>query len=196
MSHDDLEETTERRLISLSEMSDFRISKGEPDIRGWDVVTSDNKRIGEVHELIIDTSAMKVRYLDIEVDPKILGIKKSSHVLVPIAGANLDDDDNRVYITRLASTDIVSIPAYDHRPIIRDYESHLLGLFGSESDAPQTGQSESPAVAVPQTAGDFYDDERFSDRGFWGNRRRGREELGYIAPAADVDANDETVKRR
>ena len=197
MKRDATETPEDRRLMSLTEMKNFRISKGEPDIRSWDVVTADQKRIGEVHDLIVDTSALKVRYLDVEIDPKILGIKKSSHVLIPIAGANLDDDDNRVYINRLTSSDIASIPAYDHRPLVRDYERHLLGIFGSENELPHELPASAPPAEMPEEMrGDFYADDRFSDRRFWGNRRRGRDEVDYLTPAGEAAPDDETLKRR
>ena len=85
-------------------------------------------------------------------------------MLIPIA-VNLDDDDNRVYINRLTSSDIASIPAYDHRPIVRDYERHLLGIFGSEGEAPREMPPSAPLVETPaEMRGDFYADERFSTK--------------------------------
>lgn len=179
---------SDRRLLLLSEMKRFRVSKDDADIRGWDVVTSDKKRIGKVHELVVDTVAMKVRYLDIDVDGSILETKKNSHILVPIAGAQLDDDDNRVYLEQISLTEVTALPPFDHRPITREFESNIAGWF-KRSTAP-SGSAETD---------DFYEQEQFSDRNFWGRRRAGREDRPYIAEdeqsAAPTAAGDEDQAR-
>ncbi|HVT43561.1 MAG TPA: PRC-barrel domain-containing protein [Thermoanaerobaculia bacterium] len=176
----------EPRLRRLDEMPKYRVAEGEPDIRGWDVVSSDQKKIGKVHELVVDTERMKVRYLDIELDSKILGIPEKSHVLVPIGGANLDDDDSRVYVNHLSSSRMAAIPPYDHRPITSDYETTIRGLF-TESEE-QTDRVERP---------DFFEDEK--ERSFWGRRRAGREGKAYMTPVDEAlrePGDDEDTVRR
>lgn len=171
MHHTDKDEG----LVALGTLKRFRVAKGEPDIRGWEVVTSDHKKIGEVHELIIDKSAMKVRYLDIAIGRKILGTKDSSHVLLPIAGATLDDDDNRVYLTDVSAAALSSIPPYDHRVITREFESTLTRFYDA---------------AVPATQGstdrNFYDREAFDEKRFWAKRRAGRDDGAYVTPADEL----------
>jgi uncharacterized protein (TIGR02271 family) len=51
----------------MSELDDYRVSDEDPDPRGWSVVGRDGATIGRVEDLIVDTDAMKVRYLDITV---------------------------------------------------------------------------------------------------------------------------------
>lgn len=185
------------RLALLHDLKSFRVRKGEPDIRGWDVVTADKKRIGEVHELIVDTVDLKVRYLDVEVDSKILDTKKNSHVLIPIAGALLDDDDNRVYLEEISVDELRALPPYDHRQITREYETNIAGWFEkarrpsaaaqSPATPPAAGTDAAPAGS-PSTQPDdsFYRQEHFSDGRFWGNRRKGREEVGYFEHEKDA----------
>lgn len=171
---------SENRLIPLHEMKKFRVAKDEPDIRGWEVVTSDHKKIGKVHELIVDTLEMKVRYLVVDVDKNILSTKTSSHTLIPIAGAQLDDDDNRVYLD-LDLARVVALPPYDDRPLTRDYETTIARLFGSSDET--TASSDR----------DFYSQKQYQDREFWGKRRAGREDSSYITPADErpaIDGND------
>lgn len=135
------------RLMLLSELKDLRVSKDDPDIRGWEVVTADRKKMGKVHELVIDTIDMKVRYLDIDMDGKILDIKGSSHVLIPIAGAQLDDDDNRVYLTDITVEELRALPPYDHRRITRDFETNI----GSWFDRARVAGSPTAATAAATT---------------------------------------------
>src|SRR4051794_14948870 len=44
-------------------MPDYKVESGDPDPRGWNVVTTDGRSVGRVEDLVIDTSAMKVRHL-------------------------------------------------------------------------------------------------------------------------------------
>jgi hypothetical protein len=167
-------------LVSLSRMSGYRVAKGEADIRGWDVVTRDHRKIGTVHELIVDPGSLKVRYLDVALHKTMLETKDKTHILVPIAGATLDDDDNRIYMEDIAAADIEAIPPYDHRPITRQYETMLRNVFAREAAGPAT-----PPPVV--TEGDeFYEHPQFSERRFWGRRRAGREDQQYLARDEDV----------
>ena len=185
-----MKEEKNDRLMLLDQFKGYRVSKGEPDIRGWDVVTTDKRKIGEVHELVIDTVDLKVRYLDVEVDGKVLDLKSNSHVLVPIAGAQLDDDDNRVYLDRISTDELKSLPPYDHRRITRDFENNVTGWFrkatSSDTDIPATPPAPTPATTTPATSATerdpFYDQEPFSDREFWRGRRKGRETETYVKP--------------
>lgn len=62
-------EAAEGRLVPLSELlHNHRIASGDPDVRGWEVVASDGRRLGRVHDLLVDTGSQRVRYLDVELD--------------------------------------------------------------------------------------------------------------------------------
>ncbi|HSN68345.1 MAG TPA: PRC-barrel domain-containing protein, partial [Thermoanaerobaculia bacterium] len=173
MSHKD---APRERLMLLSELKDLRVSKGEPDIRGWDVVTADRKKMGKVHELVIDTIDMKVRYLDVDVDGKILDLKDATHMLIPIAGAQLDDDDNRVYLNEITVDELRALPPYDHRRITREFEANIASWFTrSRATAPApetlppvtaTEKPLAPAAGTidppPAAADPFYEQEHLS----------------------------------
>ncbi|HEU0052581.1 MAG TPA: PRC-barrel domain-containing protein, partial [Longimicrobium sp.] len=85
MARDDLD-----RVVPLNRLDDFKVADGDPDVRGWDVVAADGRKIGEVDELLIDTGAMKVRYLDVEVDRGMIAGGDDRHVLIPIGYARLE----------------------------------------------------------------------------------------------------------
>jgi uncharacterized protein (TIGR02271 family) len=50
-------------LTRISELHNYKVEPGDPDPRGWTVVTPDGREIGVVDDLLVDTTAMKVRYL-------------------------------------------------------------------------------------------------------------------------------------
>ena len=143
------------RIVPLDELSDFQVADDDPDVRGWDVLSADGQRIGEVDNLLVDTAAMKVRYLDVEVDGELLSGDRDRHVLVPIGYARLDRDDNRIQVDSLNSTDVGALPAYAHEPITRDYESTVRSSW--DRDFRSGGRADT----------DYYDDPLYDDRRFY-----------------------------
>lgn len=56
------------RATPLRYLRRYRIADGDPDVRGWEVVGGDGRRIGSVNDLLVDTAEGKVRYLDVQLD--------------------------------------------------------------------------------------------------------------------------------
>lgn len=175
------------RVVPLGQLDDFKVAEGDPDVRGWQVVASDGRKIGEVDELLIDTNAMKVRYLDVEVENGLMA-EPDRHVLVPIGYARLDRGSDQVMVDNIASTDLRSMPAYDQSPVTRDYEtsvrnSFMGGTAGTGMAAGAAGMAGSTGTTdmedTTQLAGathdtDFYTHDSFDDNRFYG-RQAGNE---------------------
>jgi photosynthetic reaction center H subunit len=167
MSTDDLE-----RVVPLDDLDDFRVAGDDPDPRGWEVVGADGGRIGEVDDLLVDTGAMKVRYLDVGVDDGV-SAEPDRHVLVPIGYARIDRDHDRVIVDGLSSASLRAIPSYRHGPITRGFEtdvrdSYRRGRAPASADA--AGAEPSPAMRA-ESHDDFYGDASFDEAGFWAARR-------------------------
>ena len=60
-------------VTPLSKLHNFRISQGDPDVRGWQVLGADGRQIGTVDDLLVDTEALRVRYLDVNLDSGLFG---------------------------------------------------------------------------------------------------------------------------
>jgi uncharacterized protein (TIGR02271 family) len=84
-------------LVSLDE-GDWEVAEGDPDVRGWDVLTADLRKIGEVDDLLADPTAMKVRYLTIEIDKDLVPDEAEHNLLVPISRARVDEVDHKVVL--------------------------------------------------------------------------------------------------
>lgn len=154
------------RVVPLDDLDDFEIADGEPDVRGWEVLGADGRTIGQVDELLIDTSAMKVRYLDVDLDDRLGGDdNEDRHILIPIGYAKLHETDNQVLIDGLSSTDVSTLPAYTHEPVTREYERMLRSTFDRDYTASSGGDE-----------ADFYAHDVFDQNRFFG--RRGTEERG------------------
>jgi uncharacterized protein (TIGR02271 family) len=158
-------------LARLDELDDYKVADGEPDVRGWDVVASDGRKIGEVKHLIADTAQMRVRYLEVELDRDLRAGGASGddrNALIPIGAVRLNDDKDDVIVDSLSSVEFGSFPAYSSGGTFdRDYESSVTSRFGGTA----AGAGAAGAGAAGAAAGasarsdrdDFYDNERFDD---------------------------------
>jgi sporulation protein YlmC with PRC-barrel domain len=151
------------RVVPLDELDDYEVAEGDPDVRGWEVLSADGRKIGEVDNLLVDTAAMKVRYLDVDVDDEMMAGNEDRHILIPIGYARLHEDDDQVLVDTLNSTDVRTLPAYTHEPLTRDYESSVRERF-------DTGYT---AGVASGASGDFYGSELYDQNRFYGSRRGG-----------------------
>lgn len=127
-------------LRRLNDLPDFGMADDSPDVRGWTVRGGDGHSLGTVYELIVDPEALKVRYLDVELDPRFGRAVGEHHVLLPIGVAALDEDGDNVFVTALNSESVLRYPPYIELQITREYEEAMLRALGK-----------APA------SGDFYD---------------------------------------
>lgn len=116
-------------LVKLKDTSDFKIVKEDPDVRGWAVLTADNLEIGKVDELIVDTNAMKVRYMVVDLYDDYAADKIDHNLLLPIGAARLHEKDNKVLVSGIKSTTVLNYPVYRNNEITRDYERSIRNYF-------------------------------------------------------------------
>lgn len=145
------------RLVPIDAMSDFRVAEEDPDVRGWSVLGSDGTRVGTVDNLLVDREAMKVRYLDVDVDDELVRSNRGHHILVPIGHARLERDQNRIVVGGLESRDLAALPEYTHEPLTSEYETALRRRFDRQYES--------------GSGGDFYNDPLYDDRRFYGTGR-------------------------
>jgi photosynthetic reaction center H subunit len=132
--------TTERnpdlRMQFLRDSKEYRIPKDEVDIRGYDVLSSDARKIGEVHDLVVDTRALKVRYAQIEVDREYLGPKNNNYILVPIDTARIQEREKNLFLPDLTAAQVASMQSYDGEALTPDYEETVRARIGQQSSRP------------------------------------------------------------
>lgn len=113
----------EKHLKPLSEVSNYRIEKGDADPRGYTVMTPDRRVVGRVDDLIIDTSAMKVRYLVVDRDDPIAsGSEGTGRILVPVENVDVRRESEHVIVSRFTEEQIWTQP----RAAIGDRDSRTL----------------------------------------------------------------------
>lgn len=124
-----METSTLRRLRDLT---DFEVADDNPDVRGWTVRGNDGQALGTVFELIVEPEAMKVRYLDVELDSRFHINEHKNHILLPIGAASLDEDGDNVFVPALNAETVLNYPPYIEIQITRDYENAMMRALGME----------------------------------------------------------------
>ena len=147
-----METTVLRRLCDLT---DFEVADDNPDVRGWTVRGGDGQGLGTVFELIVDPAALKVRYLDVELDSRFQINEHESHILLPIGVASFDAEGDNVFVPALDASTVLDYPPYVEIQITREYEEAMLRALGKES-----------APVNPR----FYEQDSFDATSFY-NRR-------------------------
>lgn len=132
----DLDDTRHGRgeLAHLSDLDGFEVAGGEPDIRGWKVKSSDDRVLGKVDDLLVDTDARMVRYLELKLNRRVKRDDDRRHLLIPIGSARLDDEHDEVLLSR-PRAEVIGGPRYDHDRRGDDYERALLGGSGTATGA-------------------------------------------------------------
>lgn len=87
-------------LVPLSK-SNWDISKGNVDVRGWDVRTIGGRQLGTVRDLLIDKDASEVVMLDVDVPGE------DRNVFIPIRAVQIDRT------TRVVLMDSADFPAIE-----------------------------------------------------------------------------------
>ncbi|GAB2789594.1 hypothetical protein HNQ93_003223 [Hymenobacter luteus] len=144
-------------LRRLRDLPDFEVADDNPDVRGWAVRGADGRQFGQVHELIVDTDALKVRYLDVELDDSLRINPHERHILLPIGAAALDEDGDNVFVPSLTTERVLEYPPYVEIQITRQYEEAMLRALN---------------LSLPPTApADFYNQSSYDDHTFYQRRR-------------------------
>ncbi|HLT32374.1 MAG TPA: hypothetical protein VKZ98_01165 [Aquaticitalea sp.] len=146
--------TQTKHLYNLDELSDYKVSDGYPDVRGWAVKDIDNRVIGKVDNLMVNKDIERVVYLDVEVDKTIIDAKHDpygrpnndevrefvnkdgdNHIIIPIGLVDLNTDSNYVYTDILDHRTFAETRRYRKGETIdRAYEVEVLDSYGRHSE--------------------------------------------------------------
>ena len=102
-------EDTYAGLRRLSDTHDYKVAEDDPDIRGWDVVAGATE-IGEVSDLIVDPSAMKVRFVEVELDRSAFNLTEQKRVTVPVGSVEVDATAKQVRVSGMRARVLVLQP--------------------------------------------------------------------------------------
>jgi sporulation protein YlmC with PRC-barrel domain len=180
--HDQVDRATgdaPSRVAPMSALDDFEIADGYPEIRGWDVRDSAGRSIGYVYDVLVDLDAMRVRYLDVQLESQFAGNDADPRVLIPIENVGLDGRGDEVLLRGVDVADVHALVPYARRGVAREREVEL-----PRPSAAADTLTQSPAtVADTELDRDrHFDDERLFARDDVEVERRA------VQPGEDVSA--------
>lgn len=119
----------EARVVPLGEARDFKLPKGAPDPRGWNVFGADGERVGVASGLLVDPAAMKVRYLDVDLADDLFALTEDRHVLIPLEYVELRERGNDAWVERLSAREVARLPAYIGGAVDPIMEERIQSVF-------------------------------------------------------------------
>ena len=150
-------------LAHLDDLDDYEVGRRRPGCAWVGGKTMDGRKIGEVEDLLVDLSAMKVRYLEVELDKKEFNLDDERRVLIPVGVARLNDDDDVVMVSR-ESAQIAGVPAYTRGKMSSDHENNIYERYSMLT-------SLSAGANTKADRDEIYGHEHFDDSAFFGSRR-------------------------
>lgn len=100
MQSDNIGAAGAARTQPMSQLPDFNVAAGSPDVRGWTVVAPDGSRLGTVRELMVDTAAMRVASLDVE----LAAGDQRGRTTLPVESVQVDGAHRVVVVTASSAT--------------------------------------------------------------------------------------------
>lgn len=114
---------TGEALQPLSELPQYRVARGEPDIREWELVGAMQDRLGIINDLVVDRSCEKVRYV------AVTPAGEDRQVLVPVGYLSVEAREGVVAAPALWHDDLVALPGYSGGPVERTDEETIRAML-------------------------------------------------------------------
>lgn len=128
-------------LMHLSEMKGFIIADPAPDIRGWEARLRDGRRVGTVDDLIVDTTELSPKYVEVKVDHEAMSASEDTWVLVPVSATHIHDNDDCVVIDWLPVAGIAGAPRSSRTAPTHEEERAIQQYFTPRK---RSGEDETP----------------------------------------------------
>lgn len=163
---------TNKNLFNLNELSGYKVAENYTDVRGWDVKDANNRTIGKVDHLLVNKTAERVVYLDVEVDTTLIeeghntyqdrvsaGVHEflnkegENHLIIPIGMAIIDDKNKLVKTNQIDSSTFAKAKRFKIGDVIDfGYELNTIRHYRGDN-----------TINSSNNADGFYDREEFKN---------------------------------
>jgi hypothetical protein len=109
----------------------------------------DNEKVGTVAQMLVDPVAMRIRYLDVDVDDDLFGLTDDRHVLVPLENVELRERSSDAWVAGLPGRDIARLPAYLGGPVEPHLEHSTADAFGAAGQHAALADPTADTAALP-----------------------------------------------
>ncbi len=163
--------------------SGYEMVNGEPDIRNWKVITTQNQEIGRIDELLFDEVSHRVRYLVVHLNGKTLNLV-SRYVIIPVGLAELHKTEKVVLFPEMTVGHMASLPNYEKGKITIETERAVRAVFA-------------PTNGVTYVDEDFNDPDKFYNQEYLSQDKIYRpriEKAEEVSVKKEIKENIERVK--
>jgi hypothetical protein len=163
---------TNKNLFNLDELSGYKVAENYNDVLGWNVKDANNRIIGKVDHLLVNKTAERVVYLDVEVDTTVieeghetydnrvsavihefLNKEGENHLIIPIGMVIIDEKNKLVNTNQIDSSTFAKANRFKKGDVI-DFEYELNSLRHYRGDNTIHGSN---------SVDGFYDREEFNN---------------------------------
>ncbi|KAM3094743.1 PRC and DUF2382 domain-containing protein [Phormidesmis sp. 146-35] len=96
------------------------------DLKNFSVYADGNDKVGSVHDILVDAQDGRIRYFVVDTGFWVFGKK----VLLPVGCANVDNSDNRIYVSGMTKEQVEELPNYDELDKIDyNYEEQVRNVY-------------------------------------------------------------------
>lgn len=171
-------------LLELS-TSDYRLTEGEQDIKGWKVRNESGITIGEVKDLLFDPEHLAVRYMVVNLENT--GNEPDERpILIPIGLGHLHDQEN-VVVPDFHTDQLHAMPLYIKGEVTHQTEDTIRDVIGS----PAALRMEEKITELDRKL--FYDHHHFDRKGSLIKRDNDADGFSGDANAADRGEERKTI---
>lgn len=135
-----------KNLYYLEELTDYKVATDYYDVRGWDVIDTENRNVGKVTDLLVSKLDERVVYLVVEVDKSLIEVGYETYqvpasegvhgfsnkdgadqLIVPIGMVSLNTEQKNVLTNQIDYTTFTKARRFSKGTAIdRDYEIILF----------------------------------------------------------------------
>ena len=164
-----------KNLYNLDELSGYKVSENYNDVRAWNVEDADNRVIGKVDHLLVNKTAERVVYLDVEVDTTLIeeghetyqnrvssGVHEfinkegEDHLIIPVGMVLIDEKNKLVNTNQIDRSTFTQAKRFRKGDDIDfAYELNLLRHFRRDN-----------TIHGSNSVDEFYDREEFNNTFF------------------------------
>jgi sporulation protein YlmC with PRC-barrel domain len=116
-------------ILPIRDARDIQLPREAPNLKGWNVFGADGERIGTVTDMLVDTQALRIAYLDVDLLQDLYTLSEDRHVLIPMEAMDLKERGQDVWLKDTPARALSRVPAYTGGSLDPALEPRIREVF-------------------------------------------------------------------
>jgi photosynthetic reaction center H subunit len=112
----------QNKIVPMRVATDFKIAKGDPDPRGWNVVGTDGKVAGTVKDIWVDRPEAMIRYFEV-------ALSNGSIVLTPMTMSKVHKGHRHIFVDAITAAQFADVPKLSSADQVTFYEEERVTAY-------------------------------------------------------------------